>query len=418
MLQILYKNSTLFGFTLISMFFFEYLGFPTFYTNLIFYIAISSLFLYVIKTFLLQTNNIYYKLMRGIVLLTAFSMVMALLFWDQSIIRSLKVTLIYLIPIFYFYLYKTRPKLQTIEYFIYFFAFTYIILWVYALLMFPTRIFGYHDANGLSESGELITRGIFRFNFVGRGFLVIAFFLSLNKYILLKRKKFLYLSLLFFLMIILQVTRQLLLFSFIVGFYYVLRNNRYVWLYISLILFLLFVTPNLVNLEKIPIIRELTVETSDQIMDQKQGEENVRIQAYKYFFSNNWSKNILTDIFGNGIPDSQSEYFNVFGKAASMGYGTTDAGYAGMYIYTGYLGLFLYISLFLISAFSKVPPEYMFAKLYMIFMIPMNFGADWYSKVDFCIIMCICVYLIGQYNINNNQRRYSKNIDNYAKTNT
>jgi hypothetical protein len=40
----------------------------------------------------------------------------------------------------------------------------------------------------------------------------------------------------------------------------------------------------------------------------------------------------------------------------------------------------------------------MFAKLYMIFMIPINIGADWYLKADYCIIMCICVYLIGKGN--------------------
>jgi hypothetical protein len=206
----------------------------------------------------------------------------------------------------------------------------------------------------------------------------------------------LYLSILFFMFIIFQVTRQTILYTFLVGLIYVFFKTR-IKLYFVLLSILFYGLTFFVNTDWLTdnsIIRNLSEQTNDQITAHKQGEEDVRIRAYKYFFSDNISDNFLKNIFGCGIYQTGAIDIIKLGKAATLGYGTADVGYAAMYIYFGYFGLFIYILLFITTSLTKVPEEYGFAKLFMIFMIPANFGADWFVKADYSIIMCICVYLI------------------------
>ncbi|WP_217896493.1 hypothetical protein, partial [Klebsiella pneumoniae] len=64
---------------------------------------------------------------------------------------------------------------------------------------------------------------------------------------------------------------------------------------------------NAIDFQKSSTIGNMVNLTLDQLTSQKSGDDNVRLLEYNYFLTN-YSKNMITDIFGNGIPHFQSSY--------------------------------------------------------------------------------------------------------------
>ena len=127
--------------------------------------------------------------------------------------------------------------------------------------------------------------------------------------------------------------------------------------------------------------------------------ENPRITEYRYFF-NDWSKNIITSIFGNGVPHGLTSYGVYEENLKRKGLFLSDVGYPSMYVYVGIIGLLLYIILFVKCTFQKLPKELFYVNMFMGFMIPANLAASWYNVPDTQLAICICTYLIYAYRKN------------------
>jgi len=386
----------IFFFPISSYFFYNYVGFNQ---QILSYIYITSLlittFIVFPEIFKSQRNKIYSSLIRNIFLLMSFSMLMAYFFWGQSLDLSFKFTSSYLTIIFFFFLLKVKPNLDYIEKLIWLFTILYILIWLYSLMKAPVLTFGISNENGLDNE-----RGIFRLHIPGRGFVILSFFMAINKFSETKKLKWLFIFILLFVIIVLHVTRQVIAFTFLFGLYYLIRNNKYLFLCLGFIGIISFGIIN-IKITDTSVIGKVISLSGDQIDDAKSGEENIRITEYKYFFFK-YSKSFATKIFGNGVPHPKGN----LGKMESnlnknLSIYANDVGYGEIYIRFGLLGLVFYGLIFYRVIRQKIPEKYMFAKLFMLYLILANIAASWLFYDS--IVICISLYILES--CNNNQKK-------------
>lgn len=396
-----------FLYTIISMQCYQYVGIGITIEKLTLCFMTPIMFAVCWKTFSLHVSNNLFLLMRWLVILTALSIIFAYIFWGQSIIYGYRVAVPEFSLLFYFYLYKRKPSLRSLEKYIIIFGILYCLLWLYAFSQIPTRVFGIAE---LGDINEELKRGMIRVNFIGRGFLILSYFLALNKAFVLKKKIYFVASAIFYIFIIAQLTRQLIFLTALVTVIYIFKKSKKtLFLAITAILFL-FITGQNIKMNPDTILGSLIVLTEEELNDNKQGEENVRIAQYRYFFTE-WSPNIIADIVGNGLPHWKTSYGNYEGKLRTQkGFFLDDIGYGRMKVVTGYIGLVLWLILFIRCCFVRMPEHLMYAWMFMVFFLPANAMASWYSFADFQLAMCISVYLMTFYGMSIRKKHKTKII--------
>jgi hypothetical protein len=374
-------------FPIASYYFYRYVGFNQHISKAIYFVALPITFIYVFSELIkAYRGRLYMGIVRSIFLMMILSMIMSLFFWDQNLILSYRVTASYLAILYFFFLTKTKPNLVFMEKIIWFFCILYLILWVYGMLKAPDLVFGVETEFGINDS-----RGIFRLSLAGRGFLVVAFFIAISKFVETSKKYWIVIFSSLFLVIVMHVTRQVIAISFIVGLYYLLKKNKYLWLWLGLSVFLSITFINL-KVDSNSIVGKLVTLSENQFEERNSGEENIRIEEYKYFFTQ-YNKNSWTILFGNGVPHSES----AFGKTelqlnTGKDFYASDVGYAEIYIRFGLLGLLLYGLILYKVIRQDVPPKYMYAKLFMLYILITNITASWiFHDV---IVISICLYIL------------------------
>lgn len=388
--------SFLIQFSIITLFAYQLYGghfFNQFLIKISCNILILLLLLYTFKYLIKSRDSLpFYNIVRTFLFVALCSILMTYIFKGQSIFLTFNLyTRGALQILIFFYLWKTKPNKEILEKYILLFGFIYIILWSYAFYCFPEITFG-----EVSSSGEIADRGIARINFVGRGNLILACFLCLNKFKESKKNIWLITSILFFIFVVFQVTRQLILWTFIVSFFYLVWNNKKIICISAIICIILyFFTPKF-NISDDSIVGTLLNQTEQQIDNQKSGEDDIRIKEYKYYFTE-WHNNPITFIFGTGIPHLTSEYGKWYSLNVQerMRFFSSDVGYAQMFEIFGLSGLVIFIIIFFKGTMAKVSSSMTYVRLWFLFMIPANIAAAWYIKSDFIILTTICLYLIG-----------------------
>ncbi|MYL90771.1 hypothetical protein GTI01_27370, partial [Klebsiella pneumoniae] len=104
-----------------------------------------------------------------------------------------------------------------------------------------------------------------------------------------------------FAIIILQVARQMILFSFLISAVYLLRKTKWLWMIVALATLVIIVNGINININDDGLVSRLIYISTKQLQEHNTGNENVRLLEYQYFLTS-YSKNIFTDIFGNGVP--------------------------------------------------------------------------------------------------------------------
>ena len=381
-------------YTVISFQFYLYAGFNNTIIKLPVFLTIPIMFVFCWKTFINHTNNKLFQLMKWIIISTVISIFSAYVFWGQSIILGYRAIATGLTLVFYFYLYKRKPSINSLETYIFIFGILYCVLWLYAMSKFPVPVFGFNEDGEVKED---ISRGMIRINFIGRISLIFAYFLSLNKYYVQKKKVYLVIAILFFLFIVMQVTRQLILWTALVTVIYVFQKNRKL-LYLSIVFVIsLFLLGKTITFSQDSVIGTMITLTEEQMSNNQQGNEDIRVTEYRYFFTE-WSRNIITDIIGNGLPHGSSSYGKYLTKLQEQQkLYLSDVGYGQIFVVTGWMGLFLYLMLFIKCCLIRMPEELMYATMFMIFLLFANIAASWHAKADCQIAMCISVYLMTIY---------------------
>lgn len=391
----------LYFFPLASYYFYDYVGFNDALLKAILFAIIPIAFAFVLKTLLLKAQQTkYYNIVRIILLLFLFSAAMAYVFWGQGIVLSYRVMAPQCLTILYFFiLFKLKPSHKEIERLIWFFCIVYILCWAYGMLKAPELVFGTEKEDGLSDQ-----RGVFRLFIKGRGFVYLAFFFAVSKFVETQRKKWMFIFVGLFAVIVLHVTRQVIAFTFIVAAGYLFWKNKRLLIVAGIIGIAVYLGGNTIEFSDDSVMGQLINLTERQAEEQEEGTENIRITAYKYLFTE-YSANFITDIFGNGFSHEHSQFGQreLFMNKNFKIY-ASDVGYAAIFIRIGLCGLLCYLLLFYRVVKHKVPSAFMYAKLFIIYMIFANVAASWiFSDM---IVICVCLYILEQCNL---KEKYERN---------
>ena len=99
-----------------------------------------------------------------------------------------------------------------------------------------------------------------------------------------------------FVVLVMQLTRQLILWTGIVTLIYIFLSNKKWAIILALVFVFLYIGSSQIEFSDDSVIGSLINISNQEANGQLYAGENPRITEYKYFFSK-WSPNIITDIF-------------------------------------------------------------------------------------------------------------------------
>ena len=327
---------------------------------------IALTFMYVFRDifFTIQKNSRYAQIMKIFVMVILSSMITAYVFHGQDIFKSVTVVLTNLSLFIFFFFYKNKISIRYTEKIIWVMLIIHLMIFFIALAYAPAVIFDLSD----SVADVNMSRVIARVKVLGVGFVYLGFFMALNKMTVPKfNYKYGILSFFLFIIILMNVSRQHIIFSLLVGILLVFKNVKWYFKIISIALTAYFVTYLFENVEVVKNLFQLTTSQIDE-----DGMQNIRVRAFKYFFldyNDNWGQ----ILFGNGIVHLSSNWG--MKEVASMyktGFVMADVGYAKLYVYWGAIGVLLLMYLSMKIFTQKIPPTLDYCKYYFLFMLLTN----------------------------------------------
>lgn len=381
----------------ISWYGYNYIGFNITIFKAIYFAILPILAIYIFREF--KGTSFIKSYFRKLTILISFSIIMSWLVWEQPITLGYRSTAPILSIIFIFLLYKNQYSESELRKFIEIQFIIYSLLFLYALYKAPEVVFGLDNEKELSDS-----RGIFRITIANSGFLILAFFMFLNNWVVEKSKKYIILAIFAFILIIMTTVRQVILWSFIVSIFYLFRKWKYMWGILAISIITINFTTIKINEDS--VIGSLIELTENQVNDNQQGDTYIRFLEYEYYFTN-YSDNFLTYIFGNGQSHSESALGKYEEKLNNYyGFYQSDVGYARVFVQWGILGLIWVILLFHYPLKYKMPENLIFLKLYVIYQIFANIAASWFWHE--IITICVTYYMIDCFALSKNNKLNKK----------
>lgn len=329
-------------------------------------------------------------LIRAMSLFTLISVFCATIFWKQGLLDTFISTIPNFSFLFYFYLAKTRPKMEAIEKFIWVFIAIYLVCFYLGLAVSPFRLFkGYGELDKEIDTSRGISR--IRLTLIGAGPLYLAYFLTISKIKYAFHKKWVLLCVLLFVTIVLHLGRQAIIFSFILGLLYFMDNLSIMK---RILVISGFIGAFWVILLVSPVISALIEKSETEYSGQKEGDENPRVGAYRFYFTD-VSPNVITDLLGSGRyslgKSKYGQFIDKYGR--SQGYVPADVGYASIFLYFGFVGLYLFFRLLLKTLRTKVPNEFAYAKYYIVFLFLGNIAGS--TLLGTVPVLCVALYVIN-----------------------
>ena len=394
-----YVYGALLLFTFASFKFYSYIGFNTQILSAVFYVIQVLMLGYCAKDVFRATGDRLYAMMRYILLITWFSVIPAWAFWDQSIVLGIVATTNLSVITLFFFLWKHDFSQKELEKYVMLLGIIYVILWLYSLKNLPMMTFGVTNADDTTLFNE--ERGMLRINFVGRTSLVLAYFLALNKSFNTKKISYIALTGFLFVMIVFQLTRQIIFSVAIVTAIYTFLKNKKLAAYIVAVFVAMYLFSFSLSFSRDSVVGSMIELTKSQTKYRYDKGDN-RSSEYQYFFTS-FSKNVFTDVLGNGVSYSSSPYGTVEPRINDNGYYRTDVGYASMFVTTGGVGLILYLLLFYLCLRRRVAPDLEYALLFVGYMVIADVMASWHTTADGQAALATCVYILARFGKTKNE---------------
>lgn len=306
-------------------------------------------------------QKVYYTFLGAL----AFSTVMVYLFQNQSYQTTLIATLPFFLAYFFLFIFiRFSLSKELIINVITVLCVVGMVSYVVNLVAFPQMIFDV----GRSEMDDL--RGI-RINIPFIELDVLMFLYSINQYIKKRERKWLIRIVLFMVFIVLSVTRQIILFSFVFGLLLCLQKAS-VFKKLLLVAGAFFIYA--VVLPQIPLYRNMMELSEEQAEKNQYEDEDIRIQAWR-FFTSEYQTNSLTGIFGNGVPSfGNSPWGNKVQKTIYIDYGgngcyQADVGWAGFYWYFGLIATVCLVLLFVKAVKIRKEGDCQYINYWLMFIL-------------------------------------------------
>ncbi len=284
--------------------------------------------------------------------------------------------------IFYFTLHYLQLNRKYLENIIIIFAVLYSIFYIIQYNLYPIELFG----------GGFRDRGTIRLRIPGSGFLMLAYFLSLNRYFINQKPINIFFLGFFFVILIIGGFRTLTLGAVLVTglmFFKMVRYSPNIHLTIILAFIILLGISR--SRTTSSIIKNMVLTTQSQ---QEEGSDYIRLQQYEFFFKE-YPEDKSYYIFGGGFPAGDG-YYNQKMQFFTNDYGFywVDLGLIGFYIVIGAIAL-TGILWYTIKAITiNLPLDSIYLKFYFIYLLLVSFTTMEIYRAGVFGVEAIVLYLI------------------------
>ncbi len=313
-----------------------------------------------------------------------FSMFMANAFHNQPFTITLIAQRYIYFFFFYFFLHTIKPEIEDLEKLFLPLAFVYVFLYLTQYMVYPTRIV---------DSRVGVERGTVRIFIPGGGFLLLAYYMSLQKLLKNYELKYGIYCLIFFVINgILQGTRQslasiVLLTVAFIFFSKQVKSRTLVMLMAGVAGLAVFILFQDIFLELIAVTRKESTATR----------ENIRLVAVRFFLTE-FMPNNLAYIFGNGQDSLNSSFGKEVNLYKKLGLYQSDIGLIGDYTKFGLLFVIAQLSIMARVIFGKLPKEIVYLRYFFISRALVMFtGSNIFSNATGIAFFMIVLYMIDKY---------------------
>jgi len=336
-------------------------------------------------TYFFKFNSEFVLPIQLLTFSSLFSIILAFLYWNQSLSDSLVRTIpIAVFPIF-FLLKNFKISIQQIEKTILFLGFIYIILYTYQYVNPSTVFFG---KAGLNEFGEYEEkRGVIRIIFPGSGIFWMAVFISISKITQKKNIVFFFFTIMGLIVPVMQAIRQLIA---IILLLYSFHFGKYLSLWKKLTFFGIFSLGIFLFLNSDFTVIEGLKDTTEK--DKNEGTKYIRLITAEYYFLE-FSNNLATIIFGNGVPNERSRYGQITSRLTDKEIWLEDVGIAGLYSQFGLLSVIAWLIIAYKSLVLKVPKNYIYCKYYLWLILITSFTSGSIYNIHYAISTVLVLYI-------------------------
>lgn len=331
-----------------------------------------------------------------------FALIWGWLYWGESIYYGLKVTFKAqgVFTLLFFFMYKKyQVSYNVVIRVIFTIAILYSVCYLIGAITFPNQLFG---ASLILDDEVMVNtledRGVLRLFIQGADFIVIVIFYLLVYY---RKKRIYYLCLIpLFVMLVFRGTRTPLFVTLMICLVYYLRNIKYKFISVSLLVVAIFSYNTIRNAlldsnSENPIVKYVQM-TNSQIEHNKGGVEDIRVRMSKYMLTELNVDDPVCILIGNGIPRNGKFQSRLTTLENNKSFWVVDVGLIVIYVYFGIVGIIIYLGLLIMIIKLRVDTKYYFAKLYLFYLyliLPTNCSLITLSS--FMVALALYVLYLG-----------------------
>jgi len=347
--------------------------------NLLVWLVCGYSFFMVSQKSNMQFKNAIFLFLIGLI----FNSFSAYINLGQSPYRTLLSFGYYYFILLYFLLHYFKLNRAFLENIIIIFAVIYSILYIYQYRVYPNLIFKNDPKTAVLSS---------HFAILGHGFLMLAYFLILNRYLLNHKLKNLLIASGFFIVLLLCDFRTLIAGAILVSLIIFIKVGQFNTKKIVILIFITLLVVGFLQFRGVPrIFKESVAHTQQNFTE---GKKYIRILELEFFFKK-YPENISYFIIGGGKPTGDNLYnYNLGVFPMNFNIVWVDIGLLGFYIVIGgiaTLGLLWYT---LKAIFIKLPRDSLYLSSYFLYLLIVSITNEEIYRNGIFSVHAIGLYLI------------------------
>jgi hypothetical protein len=282
----------------------------------------------------------------------------------------------------YFMLHYFKLSLKFLEKIIIIFALLYSIIYIIQTIVYPYPI--------VSMDADVL-RGTIRIRTIGNGFVMLSYFLFLNRYLLNRKLINILVAFLFFIVLLMAGYRTLVAVALLVTLLMYIRLFRFrlkdfaVLFVLILIFIVLFQLPGPSR-----ILEEFIANTESNI---KEGNRYVRLIELEYYFKI-YPKNISYFLIGGGLPGGGYLPGYIYGYITDYAILWVDLGLLGFYIVYGVIAVSGLLWYTIKAILIKLPQDKIYLNNYFLYLLLASFTTYEIWRPGIFTVQAIGLYLI------------------------
>lgn len=351
-------------------------------------------------------SNPYRNLIFAISILIFFSFIPAQLVRYQPLLQTLRISS----DCFYFFLFfailNIKPNIKESENVLIYLSIIASAIYIlqYFLMQRGFTIFEMSESHIVNaENGNVV-----RFRLYGSGIFSLAYFYAVNKFITRQHAKYLALSILNFIPIILLGFRTYLggivLFTIFLLFKRLKGNLRKIPIYAFMAVFSVFA------LLQIPAVNDRV----DMMFEKQFGEnavtEDVRLSSL-YYYTNNYQNSYMEYLLGSGIAYPESNFGKQMSRTNDIGLWYQDLGLLGLMVVIGPFSVICMILLNLKTLRSIKNNNYYYIVIWFLYLICVSFTTMEYYRPGNIAIQAFAMYIAYASNIKKKSHEKNRNFN-------